>query len=189
MLIQRAWQFLLASIFFSPSQHLLATLWSWLLFIKWRPFIHQQNCYFDAWQSPIYFSERIFYSNQSFAAPTYWLDLRYNDQINAMLTLYRITLAPARKPYRIGLLFTHNNGDLGEISVTDGTLFFFKREAGKFSQANIVFICGSCWKQIFLCLRLPANTLFFTCIQFISVFTLSANDLSQNFPEESHIAY
>ena len=104
-----------------------------------------------------------------------------------MLTLYRITLAPARKPYRIGLLFTHNNGDLGEISVTDGTLFFFKREAGKFSQANIVFICGSRWKQIFLCLRLPANTLFFTCIQFISVFTLSANDLSQNFHEESHL--
>ena len=54
MLIQRAWQFLQASIFFSPSPHLLATLWSWLLFIKWRPFIHQQNCYFDAWQSPIF---------------------------------------------------------------------------------------------------------------------------------------
>ena len=77
-----------------------------------------------------------------------------------MLTLYRITLAPARKPYRIGLLFTHNNGDLGEISVTDGTLFFFKREAGKFSQANIVFICGSCWKQIF-CVFVFLRTLYF----------------------------
>ena len=54
MLIHRAWQFLQASIFFSPSPRLLATLWSWLLFIKWRPFFHQQNCYFDAWQSPIF---------------------------------------------------------------------------------------------------------------------------------------
>ena len=140
-----------------------------------------------------YFSERIFYSNQSFAAPTYWLDLRYNDQINAMLTLYRITLAPARKPYRIGLLFTHNNGDLGEISVTDGTLFFFKREAGKFSQANIVFICGSCWKQIFLCLRLPANTIFYLHTIYFSVYTLCKRFISKFSRRvtspESHIAY
>ena len=28
------------------------------------------------------------------------------------------TLAPARKPYRIGLLFTHKKGDFGAISVT-----------------------------------------------------------------------
>ena len=35
-----------------------------------------------------------------------------------MLTLYWMAYAHARKPYRIGLLFTHNNGDLGEISVT-----------------------------------------------------------------------
>lgn len=30
-----------------------------------------------------------------------------------MFTLYQITFAPARKTYRIGLLFTHTNGDLG----------------------------------------------------------------------------
>ena len=35
-----------------------------------------------------------------------------------MLTLYRMAFAPARKPYGIELLFTHNNGDLGEISLT-----------------------------------------------------------------------
>ena len=40
-------------------------------------------------------------------------------------------------------------------------------------------ICSSCCKQFF-CLRLSANT-FFTCIQFISVFTASANNLFQNF--------
>ena len=51
----------------------------------------------------------------------------------------------------------------------------------KFSHANIFFyICGSCWKRFFFCLRLPANT-FFTCKQFISVFTTSANNLFQNF--------
>ena len=48
-----------------------------------------------------------------FAAPTYWLGLRYNDEINykAKLTLHRITLTPARKPYRKGFLLTHINGD------------------------------------------------------------------------------
>ena len=35
--------------------------------------------------------------------------------------------------------------------------------------------------NFFVCLRLPANT-FFKCIQFISVFTASANNLFQNFP-------
>ena len=51
----------------------------------------------------------------------------------------------------------------------------------KFSHANIFFyICGSCWKRFFFCLRLPANT-FFTCKQFISVFTTSANNLFQKF--------
>ena len=51
----------------------------------------------------------------------------------------------------------------------------------KFSHGNICFyICGSCWKRFFYCLRLPANT-FFTCKQFISVFTTSANNLFQNF--------
>ena len=36
-----------------------------------------------------------------------------------MFTLYRIVFAPARKPYRIGLLFTYENGDFGTISVTE----------------------------------------------------------------------
>ena len=34
-----------------------------------------------------------------------------------MFTLYRIVFAPARKPYRRGLLFTKKNNDLGHISV------------------------------------------------------------------------
>ena len=38
-----------------------------------------------------------------------------------MFTLYRITLALARKPYRVGLLFTHKNDDLDAISVTEGS--------------------------------------------------------------------
>ena len=40
----------------------------------------------------------------------------------AMFTLYRwyrIAFAPARKLLRTGLLFTHNNGDFGEIFVTE----------------------------------------------------------------------
>ena len=36
-----------------------------------------------------------------------------------MFTLNRIAFAPARKPYRIGLLFTYENGDFGTISVTE----------------------------------------------------------------------
>ena len=36
-----------------------------------------------------------------------------------MYTLYRVAFAPARKPYRLGLLFTHKNGDFGAISVTE----------------------------------------------------------------------
>ena len=36
------------------------------------------------------------------------------------LTLYRIAFAPVRKPYRIGLLFTHKSGDFGAISETVG---------------------------------------------------------------------
>ena len=36
-----------------------------------------------------------------------------------MFTLYQIAFSPARKIYRIGLLFTHKNGDFGGISVTD----------------------------------------------------------------------
>ena len=36
-----------------------------------------------------------------------------------MFTVYRIAFAPTRKPYRIGLVFTHKNGDFGAISVTE----------------------------------------------------------------------
>ena len=36
-----------------------------------------------------------------------------------MFTPYRKAFAPARKPYRIGLPFTHKNGDLSEISVRE----------------------------------------------------------------------
>ena len=35
-----------------------------------------------------------------------------------MCTLHKIAFAQARKPYRLGLLFTHKNGDFGAISVT-----------------------------------------------------------------------
>ena len=34
-------------------------------------------------------------------------------------TLYQTSLARARKPYRIGLLFTHKNGDCGAISIIE----------------------------------------------------------------------
>ena len=37
-----------------------------------------------------------------------------------MFTVYRIGFAPARKPYRIGLLFTHKNSDFFAISVLKG---------------------------------------------------------------------
>ena len=33
-----------------------------------------------------------------------------------MFTLYRIGFTPARKPHRIGLLFTHKDSDFGAIS-------------------------------------------------------------------------
>ena len=36
-----------------------------------------------------------------------------------MFTPYRITFVLARRPYRIGLLFTHKNGAFGTISVTE----------------------------------------------------------------------
>ena len=39
-------------------------------------------------------------------------------KVKAMFTLYRIALAPPRKSYRIGFLFTHKNGCGGVISVT-----------------------------------------------------------------------
>jgi len=36
-----------------------------------------------------------------------------------MITLYRLALAPEQKPYRKGLLFTHNNGDFDANFVTE----------------------------------------------------------------------
>ena len=36
-----------------------------------------------------------------------------------MFALYQIAFAPIRKPYWIGLLFTHEKGDFGAISVTE----------------------------------------------------------------------
>ena len=40
-------------------------------------------------------------------------------EFKKMLTLCRVAFAPARKLYRIGLLFTRKNGDFGAISVTE----------------------------------------------------------------------
>ena len=39
--------------------------------------------------------------------------------LTAERTLYQTSLARARKPYRIGLLFTHKNGDCGAISIIE----------------------------------------------------------------------
>ena len=36
-----------------------------------------------------------------------------------LFTLYLIAVAPARKPYRTGVLFTHKNGDFEAISVKE----------------------------------------------------------------------
>ena len=36
-----------------------------------------------------------------------------------MFPVYWTPLAPARKPYQIGLLFTHKNGDFSGISATE----------------------------------------------------------------------
>ena len=36
-----------------------------------------------------------------------------------MFTLYRIAFGPARKPYRLGLLFIHKNNDFGATSVAE----------------------------------------------------------------------
>ena len=44
-------------------------------------------------------------------------------------------------------------------------------------------------KIFFVCLLLPANTLFFTCIQFISVFIASANNLFPNFSNFSGFCF
>ena len=38
-----------------------------------------------------------------------------------MFALYQIAFAPSKKPYWIGLLFIHRNGDFGGIFVTEGS--------------------------------------------------------------------
>ena len=44
--------------------------------------------------------------------PVYWAD----DYV--LFTIYQTSFAPARKPYRIGLMFTHKNSDFSAIFVT-----------------------------------------------------------------------
>ena len=44
--------------------------------------------------------------------PVYWAD------DYALFTIYQTSFAPARKPYWIGLLFTHKNSDFSAIFVT-----------------------------------------------------------------------
>ena len=40
-------------------------------------------------------------------------------QSEAFVTLYQVAFTPAQKQYRIGLQFTHKNGDFGAISVME----------------------------------------------------------------------
>ena len=61
-----------------------------------------------------------------FGDPQNWSPLgptfkkRHNiSEFKKMLTLYRFFFSPARKLYRIGLLFKRKNGDFGAISVTE----------------------------------------------------------------------
>ena len=44
-----------------------------------------------------------------------WMKTLYI-RLRLLFTRYRIAFAQARKSYRIGLLFTHKNGDFGAIS-------------------------------------------------------------------------
>ena len=104
-----------------------------------------------------------------------------------MLTLYRIAYAHARKPYRIGLLFTHNNGDFRRDFSNGRIIIFLRGRLENFHMQTSFLYATPARKQFILCLRPPVNTLFFTSLQCISVFTLSANNLSQNFLEESHL--
>ena len=65
------------------------------------------------------------------------------------------------------------------VLIGDGQLFFSTGGGWKiFTCKHPFFIFGSCCKQSFSAPRFPANTIF-TCIQFISVFTASANNLFQ----------
>ena len=60
--------------------------------------------------------ETEFYDCDYFCIWGEWIVMSYNTLV--MFTLCRIALAPARKPYRVGLLFTLKNGDFSAISVT-----------------------------------------------------------------------
>ena len=69
-----------------------------------------------------------------------------------MITLYRLALAPAQKPYRKDLLFTHNNGDFG-ANILVGLVF----SSPKPSLANCsdtvldvgVYVYVCCLKDLF----------------------------------------
>ena len=63
-----------------------------------------------------------FVGNTSCSLRRYLTTLFSNDSASLykpMPTQYRVTLAPLRKPYRIGLLFRHTNGNFRPISVTE----------------------------------------------------------------------
>ena len=107
-----------------------------------------------------------------------------------MLTLYRITLAPARKPYRIGLLFTHNNGDFRRDFCNGRNILFFLWGRLENFHKQILFLYAAPAGNKFFCDFVFLRTLYFLlaynlfqCLHFLQ----SANDLSQNFPEESHL--
>ena len=52
----------------------------------------------------------------------------------------------------------------------------------KFSHADIFFyICGSCWKRFFFCLRLPANTFFYLQTIYFGVYNLCKQFISKFF--------
>ena len=61
-----------------------------------------------------------------------------------------MALASARKPYRIGLLFTHKNGDFGAISETEpqGVLSFMAY-TGRFYSKGVPFLGLGIYTSIF----------------------------------------
>ena len=63
------------------------------------------------------------------------------------------------------------------------TIIFWQGGGGNWDifKCKHFFKCRPCYKQFF-CFSVFLQTLFFTCIQFISVFTASANNLFPNFP-------
>ena len=65
---------------------------------------------------------QFFIGNTSYSLRRYLTTLFSNDSASLykpMPTQYRVTLAPLRKPYRIGLLCRHTNGNFRPISVTE----------------------------------------------------------------------